>query len=240
MERSKWTPAPPNYPCSVYDDPRYLLAHRAADDPTFMQVIADLDRGNELARKEMMFLNADNASYFHDSKPQAFITAVEGTITLAATDKLLYPGGRTATPANYLTTTKRLRITVFGAFTTAVTPGNIGLENYYGTTDAGGTLLSSSGAVALTASKTNITCKIIAFFICALAGPAGSMKAIATLDTDSAGAILTGNGLTSPASAPAYVAIDTTAAQGLNTQIKRSGSTAETWATHEILWEALN
>jgi hypothetical protein len=40
-----------------------------------------------------------------------------------------------------------------------------------------------------------------------------------------------------PASAPAATTVDTTAASGINLQMKRSGSTAETWITHDLLFE---
>lgn len=227
------------YPCPVGDDPVYRLALRAEDDENFMNVLYDLQLGQLSRKAGMEFLNSDGP-FYRDSRPQAFIIADEAAVTLAATDKLMTAGARTALVANYLTIGKRLKVEYFGRFTTALTPGNIGAEIYYGTTDAGGTLLASSGAVALTASKTNITFRAEAYLSVRAIGASGSVIAFGQFSSDPAGALLTNNFLLVPASAAAAVTVDTTAAQGFNMQIKRSGSTVETLQIHDMLFEALN
>jgi hypothetical protein len=184
---------------------------------------------------------AADGIFYRDSRPP-WIVAAETAITLAATDKLLYPGSRTALPANYFWAGKAVMLTVFGAMTTAATPGNLGIELYYGTTDAGGTLLASSAAVALTAARTSMACVIQTVCRCRTAGPTGTLLAYgqAQMGGASTNDLLVEPNLMIPASAPAAVTVDTTVASGFNVQIKRSGSTVETFTTHDIIFEALN
>jgi hypothetical protein len=184
-----------------------------------------------------LILEADNASYFRDHKPP-FMIAAQSAITLAATDKLLYPGSLTAFPANYLWAGKGLMLTVYGTITTAATPGNLNIEFYYGTTDAGGTLLASSAALTLIASQTTIPFRIEAYLRCRSTGPTGSVLAWGQAFIGAA-VVAAGGGLI-PASAPAPVTIDTTQASGFNVQFKRSGSTAETATVQDLLFEAVN
>jgi hypothetical protein len=220
-------------------DPRYIICERAMEDPRYASVLEQLDAGRRLDLAGRQLLNMDGP-FFHDTRAQAVITAPQTAITLAATDKLLYPGALTALPAQYFYAGKKCQLLVYGTITTAATPGNLGVELYYGTTDAGGTLLASSAALTLVASQTTIpfwaTC-----YIKANGGAvptAFPVEAYAKLEIGTA-VIAAGGGLV-PASAPAAVNIDSTAAQGFNVQFKRSGSTAETATTRDITFSALN
>lgn len=180
--------------------------------------------------------------FYRDSKPP-WLNAAETSITLATTDKLLYPGGRTALAAAYFAFIgKAVQLTVFGTVTTAATPGNIGVEMYYGTTDAGGTLLGSSAALALVASQTTIPFRIEAYARARAtgAGVTGSIFAWAITKIGIAVIASPNDHFLVPASAPAAVAVDTTVASGFNLQMKRSGSTAEAAVTQDIIFEALN
>lgn len=181
--------------------------------------------------------------FYHDSRGP-FVSAAQSTITLATTDKLIYPGSLTALPANYFGFVgKKLMLTVYGTITTALTPGNIGVELYYGTTDAGGTLLASSAALALVASQTTIPFRIEAYCQCRGVGPSGSGGSLFAYAVAKFGIAVIANPndhFLVPASAPAAVNVDTTIASGFNVQIKRSGSTAETITTQDVIFAALN
>lgn len=231
----------------VIRDPRHFIAERAMHDERFLEVISLLDKGamdQALAEQGgWQPMTATDGVFYRDSR-QPWCIAAQTSITLAATDKLLYPGNLTALVANYYTPGKANKLTVMGAFTTVATPGNLGVEHYFGTTDAGGTLLGSSTAVALTANKTNFTAIVEAYVRCRVAGIAtvGQLISWGRFMSDGAGLLTASasNPVLTPASVPAQVAVDTTAASGFNVQIKRSGSTAETFVAHDIIFEALN
>lgn len=183
---------------------------------------------------------AADGIYYVDSRPP-WILAAEATATLLTTDILIYPGSRTALPAGYFAFAgKAVRLTIYGSITTAVTPGNIGVELYYGTASAGGTLLASSAALALVASQTTVPFRIEAYARARSVGPTGSLLVFALCKFGIAVIASPNDHFIVPAGAPTAVTVDTTAASGFNVQIKRSGSTVETVTTHDILFEALN
>jgi hypothetical protein len=226
------------YPCPIEQDPRFILARKAEEDPRYLEVLQKLDAGLMSAAEGKQFLNADGI-YYHDTR-LPHIIADESTVTGATTDKLLAPGARTALPANYFTVGKKVRLTVMFRMTTGAAAGNVGMEIYYGTTDAGGTLLASSGAIALGNGKTNITCKAVAYGQCRAIGATAAFLAWGELYTDPASAVLTNNYLLVPASAPTSTNIDTTSAQGFNIQMKNSGANASSYTVHDLIFEALN
>lgn len=167
------------------------------------------------------------------------MTSAAATVTLATTDKMLVPayftngwsagfGGKPG---------KTLLLTYQGTITTVLTPGNIGVELYWGGADAGGTLLASSAALALVASQTTIPFRIEAYID--NRGPAGtacSMYAYAICKFGIAVIASPNDHFLVPASAPAAVNVDVTLASvGFNAQIKRSGSTAETVTIQSVL-----
>lgn len=227
------------FPMGIQEDPWYVLCKRADEDANFLNVVDDFLRGRLSRLAGMEFLNADD-KFYRDSRASAYIIADETAVSLAATDKLITAGARTALPGNYFYPTKRVKVEYFMRFTTVLTPGNVGIEIYYGSTDAGGTLLASSGAVALVASKTAITCRAEAYGHCRLLGATGSLFAMGQFTSDPVGALISGNMMMIPANTPVAVTVDTTAAQGFNMQVKRSGSTAEAIQVHDMLFEALN
>lgn len=227
------------YPLAIEDDPWYRLTKRAEEDDRALDAVHHFLLGKLSRAAGMEFLNADD-KFYRDSKAQAFLVADESGITGTTTDKMLSAGARTALTANYFYPTKRVKVEYFFRYTTGTTPGNIGVEVYYGTTDAGGTLLASSGAVALVGTKTNITCRAEAYGHCRLLGTSGSLFAFAQLSTDPASGVLTNNFLLVPAATAAVTTIDTTTAQGFNIQLKNSGANASSWTVHEMLFEALN
>jgi hypothetical protein len=229
----------------VIRDPRHLIAERAIRDERFLNVVTLLDKAAleaQLAHQGgwQPMSNADGI-YYRDSR-QPWCIAAQSSITLASTDKLLYPGAMTALVGNYFTPGKGVKLTVAGAFTTAATPGNLGVEHYYGTADAGGTLLGSSTAVALTASKTSFTAIIEAYARCRTTGTTGTLLSWGRFMSDGAGLLTASasNPVLTPQATLAATTVDTTSSSGYNVQIKRSGSTAETFVTHDIVFEALN
>ena len=226
----------------VIEDPRHFIAERSMRDERVLSVVQFLDRAayERLSGEGGWQMMADGTQYRDTRQPN--MIAIQTGITLAATDKLLYPGSMSALVANYFWPGKLSKLTVYGAFTTAATPGNLGQELYFGTADAGGTLLASSAAVALTASRTSMSVKIEAYCRCRTSGPTGTVNAwaLGMYGGASTNDLLATPGVFSPASAPAATTIDTTGASGFNVQIKRSGSTAETFTTHDLVMEALN
>ncbi len=184
-----------------------------------------------------LILQMADGIYYRDAKPP-FPVGPESAVTLAATDKLLWPGFKTALPANYLTPGKRLQITAYGTLTTGATPGNLGVELYFGTADAGGTLLASSAALTLVANQTTIPWLVTAWLRCEAVGTSGSVRAWGQMEVGTA--VIAAGQAFIPASAPAAVTVDTTAASGFNVQFKRSGSTAESATTQDVQFEALN
>jgi len=195
-----------------------------------------------LARGELMALGG---GYYQDTRPP-FNQALYPSVTLATTSKMLVPTNpNTAIQPSEWTAGKKYVVTMWGQATTAATPGNLTVEVRLATTDAGGTLLATSAAVALTASKTNITWVLIAKLQCfntGSGGTSGSLIATGVFLPDNAGLLIpaANNPMLLPASAPAAVTADLSAASGLSVQWKRSGSTAETAQVVTMDFEALN
>jgi hypothetical protein len=115
---------------------------------------------------------------FYNDLREPFISADIAAVTLAATNKALYP------PSNFpvlggqyfARPGKKLRIRLFGKMTTGATPGSLTLGVYYGDgTDANGVLLQSSAAFALTASQANLSWWLDVFVHCRSIGSAGTL-----------------------------------------------------------------
>jgi hypothetical protein len=229
---------------SIFTDPQYEILKRAEEDPRVLRAVTFLEAG---AWAELGVgpdpIAADGINYRDTREP--IIMASQTAITLAATDKILYPGNMTALVANYLGKPgKKIKLTVNGAMTTGATPGNLGLELYYGTADAATTLLASSSAPALTASRTSMSCVIEAYLRSQGGGATPTTTAVyawakATFGQASTNDLLATPTILVPASVPATVNVDSTLAGGFCAQIKRSGSTAETFTTWDLIFEAL-
>jgi hypothetical protein len=87
-------------------------------------------------------------------------------VTLAATDKALYPAA--AFPilgGQYFSRVgKKLRVRLFGRITTGATPGNLTISVRYGTgADANGNVAAASAAIALILSQTNLSWEVEVF-----------------------------------------------------------------------------
>lgn len=179
-------------------------------------------------------------------------TADYGALTLATTSKSLLnvtteiPGSQWTFPAGYWDLGKMWHVRAFGKITTVTTPGNLTIEIRHQTgavTDAGGTILATSAATALAASKTNISWWM-EFTIEARAqiGTAAGLFAKGFFMYDGAGALFTTtsqNPLLIPATAAAATNVDTTLAGAVSIQVKRSGSSAETMTCQSYTVSAL-
>jgi hypothetical protein len=161
-------------------------------------------------------------------------------VTLAATDKALYPAQFFAPFGNgYWWAGKKIGLRVFGRATTGATPGNFSWSLYFGSgADATGTLLGTSKVIAAVANAVNLCWMAQLELDCRVIGSAGSILATGFIFADSA---LIANVVPFPASAPVAVAVDLTAGSNiLSLQLKRSGSTAESAQVHQILPSPLN
>lgn len=179
--------------------------------------------------------------YYQDSKTP-FATADYSTITLSTTSLMLWPAAvHTPTAGGaYWWAGKKMHLRCFGKITTAATPGNLTVEIRYGTTDNAGSLLATSAALTLVASQTNIAWRFEGYIQCRAvgSGSAGSLHATGIFEVGTA-VVAAGQALI-PASAPAAVGVDTTTASGINIQMKRSGSTAETVTVVDMIYASLN
>jgi len=179
---------------------------------------------------------ADGIHYL-DNK-ETFMNAAQASVTLSTTDKAIIPSAFTTNWSSGFggKPGKVNWQTYYGSITTGTTPGNIGVELYWGAGDANGTLLASSAALALVASQTTIPYRIESYLV--NRGPYGatcSTLPFAVCKFGTAVIASPNDHFIVPAGAPTAVNIDATAASGFNTQIKRSGSTAEATVVQYVL-----
>jgi hypothetical protein len=158
------------------------------------------------------------------------------SVTLSTTDKAIYSASNfPVLGGQYFARVGRLFcIEWFGALTTAATPGNLTWDIYYGTgADANGTILASSAAHAATANQTSASVRGRVFIRCVTIGSAGTLFVW--------GDVMYNEGVVAakqliPTSAPAVSSgVDLTAANIISVQLKRSGSTAETFTTWAVV-----
>lgn len=184
---------------------------------------------------------ADGLFYVDSRAPH--ISADVAAVTLATTDKALIPlANIPVLGSNYFSYVgKGMRITLFGRITTAATPGNGTFDIYWGSgADANGTIIGSSAAFALTASQTNLSWWAQFTVRARALGASGSLLVTGDAAFNNAVVANSLQPLMIPASAPAPVTVDLTAANVISPQFKRSGSTVETMQVHDVLYEALN
>lgn len=148
-------------------------------------------------------------------------------------------------PLNYWDLGKKVHFRMYGKMTTAATPGNLTVEIRHQTgtvTDAGGTILATSAAVALGANKTAASW-FFDFTVEARAaiGSAAALfsKGIFWADPTFGLIASTALPLFVPSNAAAAVNVDTTLASTINVQMKRSGSTAETVTVQDFQTNSL-
>lgn len=179
---------------------------------------------------------------FYSDTREPFIGADIAAVTLAATNKALYPASNFPNlgPQYFARVGKKLAIRLFGRITTGATPGNLTLAVLYGTgADANGVSLAASAAQTLIASQTNLSWELEVFVHCRSIGSAGTLFCTGRAHFNT-GVIAAGTFLI-PASAPVVSAgVDLTTALIPSVQVLRSGSTAETMQVHDLEVIALN
>lgn len=136
---------------------------------------------------------------------------------------------------------KCVRMRLWGRITTGATPGNMTAALYWGNgTAANGTIIVQSAATALTASQTNLTWEWDLIVRCRALGATGALIGHGMFNANVGVLASTLQPVMLPASAPAQVTVDLTAANVLSPQFLRSGSTAESMQVHECVFEAVN
>jgi hypothetical protein len=191
---------------------------------------------------------AGETQNYHETRNPFHCTADFTQITLSTTSLMTIAAAQMAgsplvTAPGYWDLGKKIQVQMFGKITTGATPGNLVVEIRYGTTDNAGTILATSAATALAATKSNISWFLEAQIESrAFIGTASGLFAWGRFMYDGAGALFTTtsqNPMLIPASLAAAVNVDTSVASGINIQMKRSGSTAETVTVQDLQVNAL-
>lgn len=181
---------------------------------------------------------------FYNDLRAPFLTGDIAQVALTTADQALYPvsnfpvlGGQYW---NYIG--KKMRIRLFGRITTGSTPGNGTWDIYYGNgTNANGTILASSAAVALVASQTNISFYAEFYCHCRTIGSTETLFVTGHALFNNAVIASTNQPILIPATAPvASTGVDLTSANIISVQYKRSGSTSELVTIHDMDVVALN
>lgn len=192
------------------------------------------------ARAARMF---DGPFYLDQRTP--FISADCASVTLATTDKALYAvKDFPVLGSGYFNQFigKAIAIWMFGRITTVLTPGNLTADVYFGNgADANGVLAQASGALALTASRTNDVWRAELICRTRALGTTGTIFVTGKFELSVTVMASTLQPMLIPATAPATSgALDLTTAGIISVQWKRSGSTVETAQVHELAVIALN
>lgn len=181
---------------------------------------------------------------FYQDTREPFIGADIASVTLAATNKALYPASNfPLLGGQYFSRIgKKMHIVAYGRMTTGATPGNLTVGVLYGTgADANGVVLQSSAAVALIASQTNIMWCMDVMVHCRSIGSAGTLFAVGQFVCNPVVLASTAQPVMIPATAAAVSgACDLTASLIISLQALRSGSTAETMQIHDLKVVAVN
>ncbi len=159
-----------------------------------------------------------------------------GPIANTATITDLSPVPQLTLPANYLYAGQILRVTASGRVSTSATP-TLNLGVYYGA--VAGTALGTTGAITTTSGVTNVTWNLEARIVIRLVGSSGT--AMTTGWVNGISGTVGVSTVPIPASAPAVVTIDTTAAKVLSIGATWGTSSASNTITcHTFMVEALN
>jgi len=180
--------------------------------------------------------------FYQDSRAP-FITGDITAVTIATTNKALYPvtnfpvlGG------NYFNFIgKAMQIDMFGRITTG-TLGNGQFAVYWGSgADANGTIVASSTATAFVNSATNISWKAQFTIRCRSIGSTGTLFCTGWSLFGVAALLSTNAPILIPATAPAVSgSLDLTAANILSVQFNASTATSTSMQVHELMVTALN
>lgn len=179
---------------------------------------------------------------FYNDLREPFISADIAAVTLAATNKALYPASNFPVLGGqyFARPGKKIHIRAFGKITTGATPGNLTLALLYGTgADANGVSLAASAAQTLIANQTNLSWEAHLYAHCRSIGSAGTLFCTGRAFFNTA-VIAAGTFLIPASAAVVSGACDLTAALILSLQALRSGSTAESMTVQDLEVTSLN
>lgn len=181
---------------------------------------------------------------FYQDTREPFIGVDIPSVTLAATNKALYPQSNFPVLGGqyFARIGKKLKIRLFGRMTTGATPGNLTIACLYGTgADANGVSLAASAAIALVANQTAISWWAEFLISCRSIGNAGTLFCDGRFMCNPALILSTAQPVMIPASTPVVSgAVDLTGALFPSVQMLRSGSTAEAVQVHDMEVTAMN
>jgi len=182
-----------------------------------------------------------DGQFYVDSRAPWLITD-PSAVTVIATNKAIIPlSNLPVLGSNYWWVGKAVRIRMFGRMSTAASAGTQTFSLFWGTgADANGTSLAASAAQTLVNSQTNISWELEFFVRCRAIGTSGSLFAWGMFSANVAVLASTAQPVMIPASAPAAVAVDLTAANVLSPQVLATTSTTNTMQVHDFMFEALN
>jgi len=190
---------------------------------------------------------AGETQNYHETRNPIAQTADYASITGATTSKSIMsvtadlPGSSLTYPAGYWQAGKKWHVRMWVRMTTGAAAGNITIELRMQTgsavTDAGGTIMATSAAVALANSKTSAN--VFLDFTVESRGAIGTatpmfVKGFAMCDPTFALWASTVNPIFIPSNASAATNFDTTLAGTVNVQMKNSGANASTYIVHDV------
>jgi hypothetical protein len=180
--------------------------------------------------------------FYQDSRAP-FITSDIAAVTIATTNKALYPVSNfPVLGGNYFGFIgKAIQIDMFGRITTG-TLGNGQFAVYWGSgADANGTILAQSTAVAFANSVTNISWKASFVIRCRSIGASGTLFCTGWSLFGVTALLSTNAPLLVPSSAPVVSgAVDLTASNIVSVQFNASTATSTSMQLHELCVAALN
>lgn len=177
---------------------------------------------------------------FYRDLVEPHIAVDQAAVTLATTQKALWPAALTIIPAQRWRVGKVYKLTAFGKATTDATAGNYVFGMGYGAGDAP-TPIVTGATVAGTVSQTNITWIAEGYAECRALGTSGVLRMWGRWTPNVAIVASTLTPYIFPASAPADITIDTTVStNALTFQLQRSGAGVWTATTTGLLLEAVS
>lgn len=225
-----------------HDEVEWLKEHEETFWPDVM------DELRHAALYKGVYLAAGEGNLIVETRKPNNQTADYATVTQTTTSKNWLPQRATSFMfgEGYWDLGKEWRYTLMGKMTTGATPGNHTTEIRHQAaiplTDAGGTILATSSAVAAGASKTNISFLLFGRVQARAApGTAAAMFAWALFISNQLSVVLPAANIPQmiPESAPASVNVDTTPAGGISVQGKNSGANGSTVAICDGSCEAV-
>jgi hypothetical protein len=180
------------------------------------------------------------ADGYQNLRQQAVLTADEGAITLATTQKALWLPAKTLIPTGLWRPGKIFKLSAFGKATTDGTAGNYVFELGLGAGDAPAAFVVGP-SVAGTVSQTNVTWAAQGFAECRTFGTAGILRLWGAWNPVVALVASTLGPYLMPNATPADITFDfTVGTNALTFQCQRSGAGVWAMTTTSIIMEELN